>query len=272
MKHAGYLRSLRHEVASPIAYYLQFDNGEVPLNSWIGNQVVIDFANQRSCIVCNRTVKKLYNNGYCYPCFSTLAECDLCIVKPHECHYDQGTCRDNEFAHTHCMIPHLVYLAVSSGVKVGLTRKNRELIRWVDQGAIRAVPIAETPTRKIAGELEMAIAQFLPDKTDWRKMLRGDIGEVDLLSIRRTLRDRLPEQFHGYLLENEQIREFLYPLDQEPPKLKSMSLDATPSISGVLLGVKGQYLILDCGVLNMKKHSGYRVILEFGQPVELEIG
>ncbi|WP_153944945.1 DUF2797 domain-containing protein, partial [Acinetobacter baumannii] len=70
----------------------------------------------------------------------------------------------------HCMIPHYVYLALSSGVKVGLTRKNNEKKRWVDQGAVRAIPIAEVPTRKMAGELEVYLTQYVADKTDWRKM------------------------------------------------------------------------------------------------------
>src|SRR5579875_2619879 len=130
----------------------------------------LSFTGEKACIICGRKVKKLYQSGYCFPCVTTLAECDLCIVKPHECHFHKGTCRDESFAMTHCMIPHYVYLAFSSGFKVGLTRKGREFTRWIDQGASQAVLLAEVPTRKMAGEMEMAIAEHISDKTDWRKM------------------------------------------------------------------------------------------------------
>jgi hypothetical protein len=262
----GFLSEMQHEPVSPVRYFLVIGDGRYPLNERIGSKIVLTFLDEKACCHCGRISKKLYNNGYCYPCFMKLAECDLCIVKPHTCHYDQGTCRDESFAQNHCMIPHYVYLAISSGVKVGLTRKNREMTRWVDQGAVYALPIAETPTRKIAGEMEYAISQHLPDKTDWRKMLRGQIEFVDLLHVREQIMDYLPETYHRYLLEVEQIHEFTYPLSDKLEKVKSLSLDKTPQIEGVLKGIKGQYLILDQGVINIKKHTGYKVQVEWEFP------
>src|ERR1700730_3521352 len=181
MQYQGFLRALKHLPKAPVQYSLTIGDNQVALNPFIGSVISLEFLGNRSCVACGRKVKKLYNSGYCYPCFISLAECDLCIVKPHECHFDQGTCRDEEFGLSHCMIPHYVYLAFSNHVKVGLTRKNRELIRWVDQGAIRAIPIAELPTRKLAGELEVAIGQYIPDKTDWRKMIKGEYSEINLM-------------------------------------------------------------------------------------------
>jgi hypothetical protein len=255
----GFLSELRHEAKSPVEYYLSLDGQLIPLNACIGGEIELTFLGDKSCCACGRSVKKLYGGGYCYPCVTTLAETDLCIVKPHECHYHLGTCRDEEFAQSHCMIPHYVYLALSSHVKVGLTRKNRELTRWVDQGAIRAIPIAELPNRKMAGELEVAISQHIADKTDWRKMLKGITEEVDLFEVREEIKKIVPEKFRQYLFDVDALYEFTYPILETLEKIKSVSFDKETTVSGKLLGIKGQYLILENGVLNVKKHTGYKV-------------
>lgn len=258
---SGFLRELKHQVGEVIQYDLTTDGQALPLNEWLGKSLKITATGRKSCIHCGRSVRKLYQNGYCFPCVTTLAECDLCIVKPHECHFHLGTCRDEQFGLTHCMIPHYVYLAFSSGVKVGLTRKGRQWIRWVDQGASRAVLLAEVPTRKMAGELEMEVAKHLADKTDWRKMLRetGVSIETDLREVKDQVIARLPEEYQGYVLSEERtVYEFVYPRNLEfEVNLRSLSLDKTPEITGTLEGIKGQYLLLDSGVFNVKKHTGY---------------
>jgi hypothetical protein len=264
----GFLSELTHEPQDPVHYYLELGEHRIPLNEWIGSEIRLSYLDEKACCACGRHVKKLYGGGYCYPCVTTLAETDLCIVKPHECHFDKGTCRDEEFAKTHCMIPHYVYLALSSGVKVGLTRKSRELTRWVDQGAIKAIPIAELPNRKMAGELEMAIAEHIADKTDWRKMLKGVVEDVDLFEMREKIKQIVPEEFQQYLFDVDELYEFTYPILETLDKIKSIGFDKAPLISGRLLGIKGQYLILDCGVLNIKKHTGYKVEVEFSKAEE----
>lgn len=159
------------------------------------------------------------------------------------------------------MIPHYVYLAFSSGYKVGLTRKGRQMIRWVDQGASEAMLLAELPSRKYAGEMEMAIAKHMADKTDWRKMLRGDkIPNQSIVEIRSQVVDALPEEYRSFLMSDTSIHTFRYPREEAAIlNLTSLSLDKLPKISGRLLGIKGQYLLLDNGVFNVKKHSGYSV-------------
>jgi hypothetical protein len=248
---------------------LQIDQQRISLNEYIGSEIELTFLEEKECCACGKKVKgKLYGGGYCYPCVTTLAECDLCIMKPHECHHHLGTCRDNEFAETHCMIPHYVYLALSSNVKVGLTRKNRELTRWVDQGAIQAIPIAELPTRKLAGELEMAIAKHIADKTDWRKMLKGITEEADLFAVREQIKELVPEEFRQYLFDVEELYEFTYPILETLEKIKSVSFDKETTIKGKLNGIKGQYLIFDSFVLNIKKHTGYKIQVVLNAPVE----
>lgn len=269
----GMIRDLRHDSIRDeevgdfsVHYELESDEGVLPLTSALGQEIQIRFTGTRSCINCGRKVNKLYQNGYCFPCVTTLAECDLCIVKPHECHYHLGTCREPSFGDTHCMIPHYVYLADSSAVKVGLTRKGRELRRWVDQGATSALLLAEVPTRKIAGELEMEIAKHLPDKTDWRKMLKdtGD-SDADLRAVREEVIARMDESYKKYVLPSQaiQLHRFQYPrMEETEVLLKSISLDKQPILTAHLKGIKGQYLLLSEGVLNIRKHRGYHIEME----------
>ncbi|PWI59043.1 DUF2797 domain-containing protein [Sulfoacidibacillus thermotolerans] len=252
----GFTNGLTHLVDRPIQYQWNLGDEEVALNQWIGKEMHIEFLGEKRCIACGRKVNKLYQNGYCYPCVTTLAETDLCIVKPHECHFANGTCRDEEFATTHCMIPHYVYLAVSSQVKVGLTRKHRQWTRWIDQGAVRAMLLAELPTRKAAGEFEMEVAKELPDKTDWRKMVQGITSDIDLKEVAAQVKERLPALWSEYLLADTPIYDFLYPVIPETmPKARSISLEKQ-SVEGKLLGIRGQYLLFEQGCVNIKKHAG----------------
>jgi hypothetical protein len=262
---SGFLRELQHKPGDVVEYEFVTDGQTEPMSEWLGRAITLRATGRKCCIHCGRPVKKLYQSGYCFPCVTTLAECDLCIVKPHECHFHRGTCRDEQFAQRHCMISHYVYLAVSSGVKVGLTRKGRQFVRWVDQGASQAILLAELPTRKAAGELEVEVAKALPDKTDWRKMLRYDDGadDVDLAAVKQEVIRRLPPEFQSFVLADENtVYRFTYPITPGVEvNLAALSLDKTAELSGVLLGIKGQYLMLDSGVFNVKKHAGYEIHL-----------
>lgn len=261
---SGFLRELRHRVKDEVHYEISIDSASTSLYGELGRTVKISHSGEKACVHCGRRVKKLYQNGYCFPCVTSLAQCDLCIVKPHECHFQQGTCRDEQFAQEHCMIPHYVYLALSSHVKVGLTRKGRQLTRWVDQGAVAAILVAEVRTRKEAGELEVEIGTFMSDKTDWRKMLIGNVPtDINLLELKEEMVHRVSPQWEPYFLKDENtVYEFVYPREAGfVPKLTSLSLDKTPVVEGVLRGIKGQYLLFDHGVFNVKKHAGFQVEL-----------
>ena len=256
LKLRGFNKALEHEVNTPITYRWRLGDDLEVLNDWLSHRVEIRFLGERRCVACGRKVSKLYQNGYCFPCVTTLAETDLCIVKPHECHHHLGTCRDEEFALSQCMIPHYVYLAVSSQAKVGLTRKHRQWIRWVDQGAHQAMLFAELPTRKAAGEFEMEVAKNLPDKTDWRKMVQGVYGTVDLLSVAEEVYERLPDALRPYVVHDFALCSLQYPVcEGETPKAQSLDLQKD-SVAGRLIGIRGQYLLFPHGCLNIKKHAG----------------
>lgn len=194
----------------------------------------------------------------------------MCIMKPETCHFHLGTCREPEWAESFCFNTHVVYLANSSALKVGITRHNQMPTRWLDQGATQAIPIIQTQSRFLAGVVEVLIAQNMSDKTDWRKMLKGESEPLALKKIR----DDVLNQYEGDLLklqhaypdqvsiiEQESVREFVYPVERYPEKVSAHNFDKTPIIRGRLNGIKGQYLLLDTGVLNIRKFGGYELIL-----------
>lgn len=246
---------------APIEYSFKTESGPLPLNPLLGRNIILAFAGSIHCLACGRKTNKSYQQGYCFPCTQSLAQCDLCIVKPELCHFAKGTCREPAWGQEHCMIPHVLYVANSSGLKVGITRAHQKLTRWMDQGAVQAMSVATTQKRLDAGLLESFLKKDYADRTDWRAMLKGEGEPIDLTEIRDEILGSLP-----MTLAHEDIDEapvdIRYPVLEYPKKVQSMSFDKTPRIEGTLLGIKGQYLILDKGVINMRNHSGYDIDLE----------
>ena len=254
-------------LSNPVEYLLVLGEERIGLNQYLGKKLTLIFENQINCINCGKNIKKTYNGGYCFNCSQVLARCDLCIFKPQLCHFDQGTCREPKWGEENCQISHFVYLSNTSELKVGITRFTQVPTRWIDQGAISALPIIKVGTRYQSGIFEVLLSEMVADKTNWRKMLSGDITPINL----EMERDHLFEQFGERLdelemefgddqieiLEDEQVVNIEYPVLEYPRKIKSLSLDKIPKIEGTLLGIKGQYLIFDIGVINIRKHTGY---------------
>ena len=246
---------------------------EIELNQFVGSILKIHYKKVINCTHCQRETKKSFAGGYCYPCSIKLAECDMCILKPELCHFAKGTCRQPVWGQENCMIPHYVYLANSSGLKVGITRTTQIPHRWIDQGAIAALPIIKVSTRLQSGLFEKLFSSEINDKTDWRKMLKGEVIDVDLEEARDQLFNSFGEDIDELedkigtgqieLLESEKIIQIKYPVIEYPQKVSSLSLEKTDVVGGVLKGIKGQYLIFDTGVINIRSHTGYKVELEF---------
>ena len=183
----GTLRKMRTRAGPCVEYVLPVGDVLIDLNLLLGQTVRLDFGGRIFCVACGRQTNRSFNRGYCYPCFQGLAQCDLCIVKPELCHYDRGTCREPAWGETHCMQPHYVYLANSSGVKVGITRRTQIPTRWMDQGATQALLIAYVPSRHRAGLVEVLLKRHVSDRTDWRRMLKGVPEPADLVARRAAL-------------------------------------------------------------------------------------
>lgn len=278
---SGFLTGLKIDTSTPLRYHLCLEKQPpIPLNAYLGQYISLNFSGKISCIHCHRSIKKSYNNGYCYVCFTRLARCDQCIVKPELCHFHLGTCRETEWGEKVCMRNHIVYLSVTSGIKVGITRKNNIPNRWYDQGATLALPIFEVPTRRHSGFLEVSLKKYFHDKTNWRKMLSQDhydtnlsktaadlFSEVDLSSIIAQYPPSLQHPPKPLYPHHKPI-EIHYPHCAKLDRVSSFNVAKNPLISGKLIGMKGQYLILDTGVIQIKKHQGYWVDFQVNPTLE----
>lgn len=250
-------------------YTMRLDEQQVAMNPLLGQTIHLRFLGEINCLNCNRKTKKSYSGGFCFPCSQRLAQCDICFVKPELCHFEQGTCREPDWGEAVCMQDHIVYLANSSGLKVGITRINQIPTRWIDQGATQALPIFRVQSRYQSGLVEVLFKNHVSDRTDWRKMLKGEAAPLDLAAERDRLQaectsqvTELKQQFGDdaiKLLPAENVQEIRYPVAQYPAKIASLNFDKTPEISGQLQGIKGQYLIFDKGVINIRKFSAYQV-------------
>ncbi|MDJ0878558.1 MAG: DUF2797 domain-containing protein [Halieaceae bacterium] len=267
----GQLRKMVTEHAEPVTYEMPLGETRVPMNPLLGQHLVLEYLGKINCVACGRDTKKSFNQGYCYPCFTRLAQCDSCIVSPEKCHYDAGTCREPEWGEANCMIDHIVYLANTSGLKIGITRTTQVPTRWMDQGAIQSLPIFRVQTRHQSGLVEVLFKEHVNDRTNWRAMLKGEVEPLALNDERDRLFEATTDgiealqQAHGLQavtrLENDNAYDFTYPVLEHPAKVTSFNLDKNPRVEGVLKGIKGQYLIFDTGVINMRKYGGYHLAL-----------
>lgn len=268
----GHLEKMRVRLGegdAPVDYSLLLDDQPLLLNPYLGKRIALRHLGAIQCRHCGRDTRKSFNQGYCYPCFTRLAQCDSCIVSPEKCHYHEGTCREPEWGEANCMVDHIVYLANSSGIKVGITRQSQLPTRWIDQGAVQALPILRVKTRQQSGLVETLCKAHVKDRTDWRAMLRGPGDAVNLAAARDDLLDRcstglaaLHQRFGSdalQVLDDAEAVDIRYPVLEYPAKVASFNLDKTPEIEGTLLGIKGQYLIFDSGVINLRKYTSYRV-------------
>lgn len=265
---SGLLEKMTVSLVDGMAIY-QLNLGEeyIPMNELVGQEIRMQFTQEILCAHCGKKTKKSYSGGHCYPCSIILASCDMCILKPELCHYTKGTCREPKWGEENCMIPHFVYLANTSGIKIGITRHTQVPTRWIDQGASSALSIIKVQTRLQSGLVEKLFASEIDDKTDWRKMLKGSPEKIDLINKRDELFELLGnelDQLDGItVLDNEQETSINYPVIKYPEKVASLSFDKNEIITGKLMGIKGQYLILDTGVLNIRNHTSYKIQMEY---------
>ena len=267
----GTLRKMRSRLSQPVEYQLRLGEEEILLNPLVEKKISLQYSGLINCTNCGRKTNKSFNSGYCYPCFQRLAECDSCIIHPEKCHFDQGTCRDPAWGERFCLQDHIVYLANSSGLKVGITRGTQVPTRWIDQGATQALAIIRVRTRLQSGAVEVMFKQFVADKTNWRDMLKGVATPLDMHAEAKRLIEKcqsdlkeLEEKFGFFaisVLNGVDAVSIDYPVVSYPEKVASLNFDKTPIVEGTLLGIKGQYLILDSGVINMRRFAGYEVAL-----------
>ena len=255
----GILRKMAVTLGEPVEYALRVGDGAIPLNPVIEKILSLSFTGEIICIGCERKTRKSFAQGYCYLCFQNSPECAPCIIRPEQCQAHAGIGRDMEWEREHHLREHIVYLAHTGTVKVGVTRSTNVPARWIDQGATMAMVIAKTPNRYEAGLLEVACKEHIADRTNWRKMLQDDSATEEALASER--QRLLPVVAHSpHVLTEAEVIRIAYPVNAYPIKVKSLGFDKQPEVSSILKGIKGQYLLFEGGeVLNIRKHQGYCV-------------
>jgi hypothetical protein len=260
MTYTGNLEKMKTTFNNTVSYHLPVGDEEISLNQYIGKNITLHFLHQINCTACGKKTNKSFGQGFCYSCFSSAPQASECILHPQKCQAHLGISRDMKWSLDHCLTPHIVYLANSSNLKVGITRKSQIPTRWIDQGATQAIIVAETPNRHIAGIIEKFLMQFYADKTNWQAMLKGTSNEVDLETEKIKVNSLLPQELVQYITEDKTITQISYPIEQYPSKINSLSFDKTDRVEGILTGIKGQYLFIDHSrVINIRKHRGYLV-------------
>ncbi|HEY7773764.1 MAG TPA: DUF2797 domain-containing protein [Marinagarivorans sp.] len=266
----GTLKKLRARLAEDqqVNYELPVGDSVLALNPLIGQSVTLRHTGNIFCENCGKKTKKSYAQGHCFVCMQKLASCDMCIMKPETCHYAQGTCREPEWGEKNCFVPHYVYLSNTSGVKVGITRHTQIPTRWIDQGATQGLPIFKVKSRHVSGLVEVALAKLVADKTHWQAMLKGNSEDIDLNAKAGELIPLIAESLAQITIEHgddaiesldAEVQAIHYPITEFPKKVKSYNLDKEPVLSDVLTGIKGQYLVFENGVINIRKYTSYEV-------------
>ncbi|MEK6480196.1 DUF2797 domain-containing protein [Catalinimonas sp. 4WD22] len=265
MTYEGNLLKMRVALENPVRYTLKLQEDEIDMNQLLGQTIHIAFDGRINCVNCGRAIKKAFGQGFCYPCFINAPQNSECILRPELCRAHLGEGRDVEWEEKHHLQPHIVYLAQTDAIKVGVTRSTQVPTRWIDQGARKALTIAEVPYRYLAGKIEVELKDQFTDKTNWRNMLKDVEREgLQLENYCKEAQMFLSDEVQEYVLDECPVTEIHYPVIEYPKKVKSLGLDKNPVISSKLLGIRGQYLILEDGeVFNIRNHSGYYISFSY---------
>lgn len=256
MNYQGVLTKMATEFSEPIQYYLVFENDFINMNQLLNKTITIQFVKYQ-CLNCGLD-KPIYRQGFDKQCFFEIPQAADWIMRPElsTAHLDKED-RDLEYEKKVQLQPHIVYLANSSNVKVGVTRKSQVPTRWIDQGAHEAIEIVEVPNRYLAGITEVALKDYVGDKTNWRTMLKNDIQDENLVEWRDKLKQYIPDEAVAYFIANNTETNLEFPVNKYPEKPKSLNIIKQQSYSGKLVGIKGQYLIFDDQtVFNIRANEG----------------
>ena len=259
----GVIKKMVTSWENPIKYYFLFPDSFIKMNDLIGKKITVNF-DSYSCLSCSSNVK-IYRQGFCQKCFFESPSAGDWIIRPElsKAHLNIED-RDIDFEKRVQLQPHIVYFAVSSDLKVGVTRKVQTHTRWIDQGAHQAIPIVEVPNRYLAGITEVELKKYYNDKTNWRKMLQNIGSNIDLELEREKCKSLVPDEVEKYI-SNQPVINICYPVERVPETVKSLNLKKNKKFTGKLLGIKGQYLIFDDNtVWNVRSHEGFVVDINVG--------
>jgi hypothetical protein len=260
----GVLKKMITEIGDPIRYFLNLENDYLEMNQFLDQTLKIDFAGTQ-CLSC-LALKPLFRQGFCKSCFFEIPSAGDWVMRPElsKAHLGEED-RDLDYEKKVQLQPHWVYLALSSHLKVGVTRKSQIPTRWIDQGAHQAIGILEVPNRYLAGVAEVSLKEYFSDKTHWRKMLQNEFEEVSWEESIHLAEEGLPKDLKPYIIRDQKVSELQFPVLQYPEKVKSLNLEKENTYTGVLKGIKGQYLLFeDQTVYNIRSNEGTEVEIFIG--------
>ncbi len=257
----GNIKKMKSNLLESVSYQIPIDDKLFPISDYLGKNISLEYLQEIQCIACDRLINKSFAQGYCYPCFISLPQTSECILRPELCRAHKGESRDMEWSKSHCLQDHFVYIALTAGAKVGVTRATQIPTRWIDQGAVQAIKLAKTSNRYEAGLIEIELKQYISDRTSWQKMLKNDIdNSIELNNLKDNLIDQLSEDNRKFIDSDNNITYIDYPHMFFPEKIRSIDLLKENFIEGQLIGIKGQYLLLsDNRVINIRKYTGFKV-------------
>ncbi len=260
--YSGVLKKMRTFASSPINYYLELGEEVLVMNQLINKQISIEHTHHYQCLNCNKDLF-IFAQGYCKSCYFSIPQTNSSIFKPELSTAHLGIEQKNlDWEIKFELQPHVVYLAITGGLKVGVTRKTQIPTRWIDQGAMSAIVIAETENRYEAGAIEVEIAKHIADKTNYRKMLTSNEHAIDLIEKKKEIKNYFPPELQNRYVETDDITHLNFPIIALPQKIQSINFNKTNKISSRLVGIKGQYLIFeDNKVFNIRGSEGYCVNL-----------
>ncbi len=258
------LTKMRTQVGNQIDYFFECSNNDIHVNSYIGKKIFLRWNGEIICSKCSDQTKQSFGQGFCYSCFISAPEASPCILHPELCEAHLGRGRDVEYELKYHNQPHLVYLAATDIVKVGVTKDTQVPTRWIDQGANKAIILAQVPNRYLAGVIEVALKDHFADTTNWQSMLCNIQDKtIDLENEKWRVHEILPSDLGNYWAEDDTIHSFNYPVLEYPEKVTTLTFDKTAEINKTLVGIKGQYLIFEDGeVLNIRRHTSYQIELD----------
>jgi hypothetical protein len=249
----------------PIYSNLEFQ-GELDLKDWIGKRIRMNATGDIRCILHGEKINKTFGEGLCWKGFQDSSNASPCIIHPELCRAHEGVALrgDMEWEKNNHLIPHVVYLSNTSGIKVGVTSERNLFSRWIDQGARSGVVFARVPYRQLAGEFEVMLKEHVADKSNWKGMLQPDFGvSEDLIEVKERLLFEVPEAYQDFVDDEDRVYHIQFPCEDRPVNPKSWKLESGNTYEGTLKGIVGQYLILDNQqVLNIRSHAGYEIELE----------
>lgn len=262
--HSNVIRKMDTSLNGVVEYAFNIHDQKFLMNDLIDSRIKISWKGKVVC-QCGRLMNKFYRSGFCYTCYWESPQASQSIFKPELCtaHLNIEE-RDLVWEKKFQIAPHYVYIANSSGIKVGITRKTQGVTRWMDQGASQAIILAEVPNRRFSGDIEVALKEHVSDKTNWRKMLSAEPENVDMLEIKNQLSSFIPNELKKFISNDNFITQIKYPVSKYPQKIKSLKLEKAQEINAILKGIKGQYLIFENNeVFNVRSHEGFLVDFSF---------